>query len=85
MLHTVEIRRIGGDLARDLAEMRGWLDRHGLDVAEFQHSFGGPGITFRVSFHAADEAAAFAEHFDGWINGRDPHGASLWRIGRVVR
>jgi len=31
MLYTVEVRRIGADLAASMVEMRTWLDHHGIN------------------------------------------------------
>jgi hypothetical protein len=79
MLYTVEVRRTGADLASSMVEMRAWLDHHGINPTEFDHSFGGPGITFRLGFRREADAVAFAEAFHGWLNdGTD--GAALWRI-----
>lgn len=80
MLYIVEVRRIGTGLAVSMAEMRTWLDHHGIDPAEFCHSSGGRGITFRVGFHSEDDALAFARAFHGrFNNGIDPNGAAFWR------
>lgn len=79
MAHTVEIRRIGVDLAEFSAEMRAWLDGHNIAVIECIHSTGGPGATFRVCFDEPEDAQAFARAFNGWMEGEDPHGLALWR------
>jgi hypothetical protein len=72
MLHIVEIRHIGGDLDAARAELKAWLKDHGIKPAEFEHSVGGPGVTFRVHFVAEDDAAAFAGRFHGRLHrGRD--------------
>ena len=78
MLHIVEIRRIGNDLAAARAELQDWLDEHQIEYAEIEHSAGGPGITFRVQFKAKTDAVAFADMFHGCLknisDGRNP----LW-------
>ena len=80
MLYTVEVRHIGAELAAATVEMRTWLDYHGIKPTEFDHSSGGPGITFRLGFRREDQARAFAEAFRGWFKTGDPNGATLWRI-----
>lgn len=45
MSHIVEVRQIGGELAEAMAAMRIWLDHNGIEIATFEHSQGGPGIT----------------------------------------
>jgi hypothetical protein len=82
MLYTVEVRRIGVDLAASMAEMRTWLDYHRVNPTVFEHSLGGPGIAFRVRFRQEGDALAFAKAFGGWFNnGIDANGAGLWHIG----
>jgi hypothetical protein len=78
MVHTVEVRRIGADLAETMAEMRAWIDQHETEILDFEHSTTSPGTTFRVSFRDADAARAFARVFTGTMAGQDPHGAALW-------
>jgi hypothetical protein len=83
MLYTVEVRRIGADLAASMAEMRTWFDHHQISPAVFDHSSGGPGITFRVGCSQEDDAVAFARAFRGWFKyGTDPGGVALWQIPR---
>jgi hypothetical protein len=73
MPYTVEVRRIGADLAASMAEMRMWLDDNRMTPTEFDHSTGGPGAAFRLVFRAEREAVAFAEAFRGTLNdGREP-------------
>ena len=81
MLHIVEVRRIGHDLENLTAELRKWLDDNGIQPAAFEHSAGGPGITFRVHFTTESEAAAFAAEFRGWLDvGTEPDGAARWAV-----
>lgn len=79
MLHTVEIRHIGTDLADAMAEKRAWLHHRRVKIAAFEYSIGGPGITFRIVFDAEADATAFAEAFKGCANnGLPPEGEPLW-------
>jgi len=81
MLHIVELRHIGHDLSASADELRNWLDAHGIQPIEFQHSVGGPGITFRIRFLEESEARAFAETFHGWLNnGMQPTETARWAI-----
>ena len=81
MLHIVEIRRIGSDPEASMAELRAWLADHQIQLAEFEHSTGGPGTTFRVHFIEKSDAEAFADAFKGWLNeGMPPETANLWTI-----
>jgi hypothetical protein len=74
MLYIVEVRHIGTDLAVARAELQAWLHSHRIKPVEFEHSTGGPGITFRVHFAAEKDASAFSDIFHGWLNnGRDGH------------
>jgi hypothetical protein len=80
MPYTIEVRWIGADLAGSMAAMRTWLDSRGVNPTAFEHSSGGPGITFRVSFREEEDALSFAQAFRGAFNqGTDPHGTSLWQ------
>jgi hypothetical protein len=79
MLHIAEVRCIGTDLT-PIAEMRSWLDQHGLESVSVEHSRGGPGITFRIAFASPEDARAFAQAFNGHCQGGDLSGSSLWHI-----
>ena len=83
MFYLVEVRRIGCNLAEPMAEMRAWLDRTGIEPALFDHSVGGAGIAFRLTFRSEGSAAAFAEAFNGRMLSGDPRGAPLWQINRT--
>ena len=79
MDHIVEVRHIGTDLAPALKVLQDWIERKCQCPAEFEHSTGGPGITFRVRFIDKRDAEAFANTFHGWLNeGSDPNGVSRW-------
>jgi len=84
MLYIVEIRHIGSDLDATQAELKAWLDNHGIKPVEFEHSVGGAGITFRVCFTAEEEAAAFASTFDGWLNKGDGTQAARWAARKAL-
>jgi hypothetical protein len=79
MAHLVEIRYIAGQPARLTAEMLAWLDRRQINPEAFACSSGCPGVAFRISFHNAEDAAAFADAFGGRLAAIDPQGASHWR------
>jgi len=82
MVHTVEVRHIGHNLAEATDEIRAWLERNRIEVAELEHSLGGPGIAFRLSFTGEAEAAAFADAFHGrFSRGDDSNGKPLWAVG----
>ncbi len=75
MTYIVELRYIGGDLADLMSEMRAWLDHNRVEPEEFHQSSGPPGLAFRVGFGDEDDAAAFAEAFEGCLECADPQGA----------
>lgn len=65
-MHAVEIRRFGEGVAEPMNLMRVWLDHHQIQPAIIQLSFHpGKEIRFRLVFKSADEAAAFADSFNG--------------------
>ena len=74
MIYTVELRYIGGNLADLLHDMRLWFDRNRTKPEEFYHSSAPPGLAFRVGFGDRDQASAFAEAFQGCVEGDDPQG-----------
>ena len=75
MTYTVELRYIDGELDDLVHDIRQWLDRNQINAEEFYHSSGPPGLAFRIQFRDRDQAAAFAEAFDGWVAGDDPQEA----------
>jgi hypothetical protein len=77
-MHIVEIRHIGTDLDVAQTELKTWLDSHSIRPVEFEHSTGGPGITFRVHFAAKEDAAAFCETFHGWLNNAQGRHECRW-------
>ena len=79
--HIVEVRHIGKNLAAAMTELRAWLDDRRIEPEVFEHSVGGPGITFRVHFIEEADAHAFAETFHGWISsGGQPDSERCWVI-----
>ena len=65
MPHVVEVRRIGGDIAGPMGEMRNWLDVHHVEPRLFRFSAAAQGVLFRLEFEVEGEAAAFANAFGG--------------------
>jgi hypothetical protein len=85
MSHVVEVRHIGLDHGAAKDELQHWLDQQDIQPMLFEHSTGGPGITFRVYFAMEDEAVAFAETFDGWLDdGREPRNGDRWNVGNIA-
>ena len=52
-------------LSSTMEAMRTWLDHVHSEPASFRCGFSRSGITCRVDFSLANEAAAFAKAFDG--------------------
>jgi hypothetical protein len=67
MLHTVEVRSAGDDVALALSHMRTWLDHFGYEPDTFRQSKGGAGVLFRLEFKIEREAMAFAAAFGGRV------------------
>lgn len=84
MLHTVEVRLIGGDLLAAMSEMRTWLDHHRYEPDAFRCSRGTPITTVRLDFKLADEATAFATAFGGRILG-SPDAMDVVRAAGMLR
>lgn len=84
MLHIVEIRHIGTDLDAARSELKGWLQHHRIEPMEFEHSTGGPGITFRVHLASKEAAAAFADAFHGRVNDGAPLPDTCWTVSPAV-
>lgn len=85
MTYTVEVRRIGADLAQLMSDMRTWLDHNSIEPESFQHSTGCPGLAFRVGFQAEPQAAAFADAFGGRVEQVDPAGGPQWVVRPAAR
>ena len=65
-MRTTEVRLLDeNDLARRLADMRIWLDKHRYEPSTFTYFFLYPGMRIRVAFKLAEEAEAFAQEFRG--------------------
>ena len=64
-MHIIEIRLKPGDLSREMAAMRTWLDEHRIDLSTFSCHYEHDGMLVRVEFRLANQAAAFAAHFGG--------------------
>ena len=80
MHHVVEIRHFGADLAAARAELQDWLSKHAIRPVSFEHSTGGPGITFRLQFAAESEAEQLAAAFHGWRNNAHPVDPPRWEM-----
>ena len=67
-MHAVEIRRFGEGVSGPMLQMRTWFDHHRIQPALIQFSFRpGKEIRFQLTFHAAGEAVAFAQAFQGEV------------------
>lgn len=67
-MRTVEVRIADDDdLVGQLKDMRIWLDGHHFEPSTFTYFYLDPGMMIRVSFDIHDEAAAFADQFDGLL------------------
>jgi hypothetical protein len=63
-MHIIDVRRRGAELSATMAQMRTWLDHHGIEPKLFELAFlPGRAIRFRVAFRCADEAASFGTVF----------------------
>jgi hypothetical protein len=67
-MYAVEIHIPRGELSRQMAEMRTWLDKNRFESSTFSCCDAECGVRVSVEFRAARQAAAFAEHFDGRAN-----------------
>jgi len=69
-MYLVDIRMQPGDLSRHMSTMRIWLDEHRFEPSTFYCRDTDCGMLVSVEFKISDEAAAFAERFDGQANGQ---------------
>lgn len=69
-MYLVDIRMQPGDLSRQMSAMRIWLDENRFEPSTFYCRDADSGMLVSVEFKISDEAAAFAERFDGEANGR---------------
>jgi hypothetical protein len=67
-MYLVDIRMQPGDLSRQMSAMRMWLDEHRFEPTTFSCRDADCGMLVSVEFKISDEAAAFAERFDGRAN-----------------
>ncbi len=67
-MRTVEIRLQSGELSREMAAMRTWLDEHRVESSSFTCRDNDCGVLICVEFKAADQAEAFAGRFGGRAN-----------------
>jgi hypothetical protein len=73
----VEVLYRGSDWAHLMADMRSWLDRRQISTEGFNYSPIGRGIAIWICFRSADQAAAFAEAFEGRLQFAHLHGAAV--------
>lgn len=76
MTATVEVRLIGGDLARTMREMRMWLDHEKVAPRAFRQSVCAGGLALHVEFGREAEATDFAARFTGRVLGTSPDSAA---------
>ena len=70
MFYIVEVAVDAGNLARDLSDMRTWLDHMRFQAISFRQT---PHANIcRVDFATESEASAFAEAFAGRMLNRTP-------------
>ena len=61
---TIRVEKPEVALAETMAEMRTWLDKHGVRPVEFKIAMTGvPGIAFDLQFRSEDEAVLFERVF----------------------
>ena len=82
-MRTVEITLAQGELSKQMAMMRIWLDERRFEPSGFNCREAGRGVVLHVDFKATDAAEAFAEHFAGRVEEALPAGAEaeLWQSG----
>ena len=70
-MQIVEIRRQGESISGRMAEMRTWLQHHGMEAHPLELSFlPAKEVRFRLQFRDPREAAAFARVFNGAARSR---------------
>jgi hypothetical protein len=70
-MRTVTIRMREADLSREMAEMRGWLDRNGYEARSFNCNQRGDEVVVSVEFMIDTAADAFSAQFGVKGIGRD--------------
>lgn len=66
-MRAVEMNLQSSELSAAMAEMRMWLDEHGVEPSGFGCREDEAGVLVRVEFKVAGEAEAFAGRFNGRI------------------
>ncbi|HEV2098305.1 MAG TPA: hypothetical protein VGR45_05200 [Stellaceae bacterium] len=79
MIATVEIRLTGGNLAREMGQMRLWLDHRKIATHAFRQSRSPSGLALHVEFNSQTAAEDFATEFARRVLGT-PHVASHRRL-----
>jgi basic membrane lipoprotein Med (substrate-binding protein (PBP1-ABC) superfamily) len=64
-MQIVKVRLPAGDLSREMAAMREWLDSNRYEPAKFTCDQDGVDVVVSVNFMLDEAAAAFAKRFDG--------------------
>jgi hypothetical protein len=65
MLHQTKVVIHANDLGEVMAKMRSWLDDHRYEPDTFRCVIAAKRASVSVEFKVQEEAAAFAEQFDG--------------------
>jgi hypothetical protein len=64
-----------------MAEMRAWFDHNRVEPATFEHSSGGPGIAFRLSFLRRVRPRLSRKLSTARLTSvENPMGAALWEV-----
>lgn len=67
-MYAVEVNCSGDGVAAPMASMRTWLDHNGIRPTLFELSFlPHRHVRFRVQFETLNDAAAFAQAFEGEV------------------
>jgi hypothetical protein len=78
VLYIVEVAIGAGEMARELSQMRTWLDHMKVQSVSFRQI---PGTNvYRVDFEGEREARAFAEAFAGQVRNRAAANTGRWLL-----
>jgi hypothetical protein len=64
-MYVIEVRRDGGSLRDEMAEMRRWIDDQRVEPTLFQFRSVAGVIIFELRFATAPDAMSFAQVFGG--------------------
>jgi hypothetical protein len=62
-MHVTQTRLPLDDLGVTMAQMRVWLDAHGITPLTFHSHDGRGGVVIEIAFSSSSEAQQFAGHF----------------------